>query len=123
MPSRRSGFALSEAATEDLALSLGEWVQARGFRVRNLFPVGEPRAELIRLARTARADLVIVADADGPRPDLPQTATLAGAAFRFAPCSVLALRPMRLGRPPTLESDSAAETGAYVAPMVLGEPV
>jgi nucleotide-binding universal stress UspA family protein len=82
-------------AAEMRALEFGETLQARGLIVRNVFPLGESRAELVRLAHAAEADLIIVdGRADDPA-DPESPITLATAVAKYAPCSVLVVRPER----------------------------
>jgi nucleotide-binding universal stress UspA family protein len=78
---------------EMLALEFGEALQARGLAVRNIFPPGEPRAELVRLARSSRADLVIVGGRAMPAIDGEPQRPLATAVAKYAPCSVLVVQP------------------------------
>jgi nucleotide-binding universal stress UspA family protein len=82
-------------AAEMRALEFGEALQARGLTVRNVFPLGEPRAELVRLAHAAEADLVVVDgrahDPTDPEPPIE----LATAVAKYAPCSVLVVRAER----------------------------
>ncbi len=75
------------------AVEYGEGLQAHGLAARNVFPHGEPRAALVRLARAAEADLVIVGDHSAPRGGAGMARTLAPAVARYAPCSVLVVRP------------------------------
>ncbi len=82
-----------EEEVELRALDLGEQIQALGFRVRNVFPPGAPRAELMRLLRAKETDLVVV----GPSAAPPQRGGVAGAALEYAPCSVLVARPLPVG--------------------------
>lgn len=100
------------------ALEFAEALQARGLKARNVFPQGEPRAELVRLARASQADLVLV----GRQPALtvagaaPQALALAVA--RYAPCSVLVVQPgSNWTRGPAGASDAqqAARTAAAFA--------
>lgn len=85
----RAGAASEVEAAEIRALELGEALQARGLTVRNVFPLGEPRAELVRLAHATEADLVIVGGGAAPAKDDEAQARLATAAAKYAPCSVL----------------------------------
>ncbi|MCC7359733.1 MAG: hypothetical protein IT317_09660, partial [Anaerolineales bacterium] len=71
---------------------LGEALQARGLTVRNVFPPGEPRAELVRLAHDAEAELVIVAEGAAPENSGGAQDQLAIAVAKYAPCSVLVLK-------------------------------
>jgi nucleotide-binding universal stress UspA family protein len=75
-----------EGEAADLqAVEFAEALQAQGLTVRNVFPPGEPRAELVRLALAGEADLVIVSgQAAGGQ--------LAPAVAKYAPCSVLVAR-------------------------------
>lgn len=79
-------------AAEMRALELGEALQARGLTVRNVFPPGEPRAELVRLAHDAEAELVIVAEGAAPENSGGAQDQLAIAVAKYAPCSVLVLK-------------------------------
>jgi nucleotide-binding universal stress UspA family protein len=75
------------------AVEFGERLQAHGQVVRNVFPHGEPRAALVRLARAAEADLVIVGHQSAPTAGAGMARPLAPAVARYAPCSVLVVRP------------------------------
>ena len=88
------GEATDDCEAADLrAVEFGEALQAQGLRVRNVFPHDEPRAELIRLARAAEADLVIVAGQTSPAPGEGTPGSWAPAVAKYAPCSVLVVRP------------------------------
>jgi nucleotide-binding universal stress UspA family protein len=82
-------------AAEMRALEFGEALQARGLTVRNAFPLGEPRAELIRLAQATEADLIVVGWRALTPADPEPLGRLATAVAKFAPCSVLVVRPER----------------------------
>ena len=57
----------NDAEEADLrAVDFAEVLQAQGLAVRNVFPHGEPRAALVRLAYATEADLVIVANQTAP---------------------------------------------------------
>ncbi len=92
-PGRQTPDADDSDAAELLALEFGEALQARGLTVRNVFPLGEPRAELVRLAHTSEADLVIVGGRAVPAIDGEPQRPLATAVAKYAPCSVLVVRP------------------------------
>jgi nucleotide-binding universal stress UspA family protein len=82
-------------AAELRALEFGEALQARGLTVRSAFPFGEPRAELVRLAQATDADLIVVGGR-APNPTDPEPhVQLATAVAKYAPCSVLVVRPER----------------------------
>ena len=80
-------------AAELGALEFGEDLQARGLTVRNAFPLGEPRAELVRLAQASEADLIIVGGRAPSPTDREPHGQLATAVAKYAPCSVLVVRP------------------------------
>jgi len=88
--SERAGAAEAAAIS---TLELAEALQARGQTVRNVYPRGEPRAELVRLAQAAEADLVIVGSGAAPASGDEAQASVATAVAKFAPCSVLVVRP------------------------------
>jgi nucleotide-binding universal stress UspA family protein len=80
-------------AAELRAVEFGEALQAQGLTVRNVFPHGEPRAALVRLARAAEADLVIVGGQTAPTTGAAPARSLVAAVTRYAPCSVLVVQP------------------------------
>jgi nucleotide-binding universal stress UspA family protein len=82
-------------AAEMRALEFGEAMQARGQIVRNVFPLGEPRAELVRLAHAAEADLIVVNGGTHDPTDPEPPIQLATAVAKYGPCSVLVVRPER----------------------------
>lgn len=85
-----------EGETAELrALEFGEALQARGLTVRNAFPLGEPRAELVRLAQATEADLIVVGGRALNPPDPEPHGQLATAVAKYAPCSVLVVQPAR----------------------------
>jgi nucleotide-binding universal stress UspA family protein len=88
----QAGAASEAGAAEVSALELGEALQARGLTVRNVFPLGEPRAELVRLAHTAEADLVIVGGGTASESNDEAQRNMATATAKYAPCSVLVVR-------------------------------
>ncbi len=94
------------------AVEFGELLQAHGRAVRNVFPGGEPRAALVRLARAAEADLVIVGHPTAPMAGAGMARPLAPAVARYAPCSVLVVHPDPNGPP-----------GSAQAPATLGAKV
>jgi nucleotide-binding universal stress UspA family protein len=122
----RAGAASEAEAAEVSALELGEALQARGLTVRNVFPLGEPRAELVRLAHAAEADLVIVGGGTASESDDEAQGALATATAKYAPCSVLVVRaqpgqavvaPAHPGRARAV-GQAPAETYALPAPTV-----
>jgi nucleotide-binding universal stress UspA family protein len=82
-------------AAEMRALEFGEALQARGLTVRNAFPFGEPRAELVRLAQATEADLVVVGGRALTPTDPEPHGQLATAVAKYGPRSVLVVRPER----------------------------
>lgn len=82
-------------SAEMRALEFGEALQALGLTVRNAFPLGEPRAELVRLAQATDADLIVVEGRALNPTDPEPHGQLASAVAKYAPCSVLVVRPER----------------------------